>query len=76
MKAIGGRVCLEPASATKEGLLIKSPPTDRPPCTSAPLKAAPTSKLPAWRIDIDEDDTWTWHHIDKLVFGIVSDDDS
>eukprot|EP00975_Prorocentrum_lima_P041260 8668106-Prorocentrum_lima.AAC.1 len=31
MKATGGRVCLEPASATKEGLPIKSPPTDRPP---------------------------------------------
>eukprot|EP00975_Prorocentrum_lima_P012334 2614852-Prorocentrum_lima.AAC.1 len=31
MKAIKERVCVEPESAATEGLLIKSPPTDRPP---------------------------------------------
>eukprot|EP00975_Prorocentrum_lima_P053909 11310302-Prorocentrum_lima.AAC.1 len=44
MRTIKERVCLGFGPPLTEGLLIKSPPIDRPPCAFVPYKAAPTSK--------------------------------
>eukprot|EP00975_Prorocentrum_lima_P011219 2380386-Prorocentrum_lima.AAC.1 len=55
MESIKERECVEPESAAAKKPLNKSPPADRPPCATIPLKAAPSSR-PKTLSDIGE---WT-----------------
>eukprot|EP00975_Prorocentrum_lima_P021497 4532117-Prorocentrum_lima.AAC.1 len=55
LKATGGKVCLKPASTTKEVLSYKSPPTERPSGEITPTKAAPTTDCLLYTSDAADD---------------------